>query len=160
MSRGARRRSSRGGKRRSVKPPAGSLQTNAGVDSQTIAGESSNRSRRRRRGGATRVGLGEILDTMAGRPSTVQTLPPDGVILEEVIANLESEYGSPVTPQEYRLIVKVASPEEAAAASSEEAARRQQEEAARPQGPRRRRRGNRRQSRKRASAATKTETPA
>ena len=49
---------------------------------------------------------------MADRgPRTLQTLPPDGQVLEEVISNMREEYGYPATPQEYRLILRVA-PEE------------------------------------------------
>lgn len=41
------------------------------------------------------------------KTTTVQTLPPDGTVLEEVISNLQSEYGTPTTPQEFRLQVRV-----------------------------------------------------
>lgn len=37
----------------------------------------------------------------------VKTLAPDGLVLEELISTMQSEYGTPSTPQEYRLIVKV-----------------------------------------------------
>lgn len=42
----------------------------------------------------------------------LQTLPPDGTDLEELIGAMQSEYGVPATPQEYRLIIKTPAPEE------------------------------------------------
>jgi hypothetical protein len=80
------------------------------------------------------------------RPKTLQTLPPDGVVLEDLISSMQDEYGTPTTPQEYRLLIKTPStegkapprepedPEEAPQDSSEEAPVR---------APRRRRRGRR-----------------
>ncbi len=46
------------------------------------------------------------------RPKTLQTLPPDGTILEELIDGMKEEYGTPATPQEYRLQIRIM-PEEA-----------------------------------------------
>lgn len=51
---------------------------------------------------------------MATRHTTLQTLPPDGLVLEELIGALQSEYGVPTTPQEYRLIIKTRQPDEPA----------------------------------------------
>ncbi|HVE76430.1 MAG TPA: hypothetical protein VND22_06660 [Actinomycetota bacterium] len=48
----------------------------------------------------------------APRPKTLQTLPPDGTILEELIDGMKEEYGTPATPQEYRLQIRIM-PEEA-----------------------------------------------
>ncbi|MGH2717835.1 MAG: hypothetical protein ACRDJU_04570, partial [Actinomycetota bacterium] len=46
---------------------------------------------------------------MADRgPRTLQTLPSEGIVLEELIGSMREEYGYPATPQEYRLIVRVA----------------------------------------------------
>lgn len=159
MSRGARRRSGRSGKRQGQKPPGATSQAPRGNgQTKTAPGESPGRSRRRRRGALAKAGLSEIIHTMTGRRGRVETLPPDGIVLEEVVADLEQEYGTPATPQEYRLIIKVASPDEVAAAN-EEIARRPEQEAARPQAARRRRRGSRRQSRRKAGATPGTETP-
>jgi hypothetical protein len=41
------------------------------------------------------------------RPATL-TAPPDGQTLETLIGDLQSEYGVPQYPQEYRITVKVA----------------------------------------------------
>lgn len=49
---------------------------------------------------------------MRSIPTQLQTLPPDGTVLEELIGAMQSEYGTPTTPQEYRLIIKVPAPEE------------------------------------------------
>ena len=43
---------------------------------------------------------------MTTLPGSLQTLPPDGTVLEELISAMQSEYGVPATPQEYRLIIK------------------------------------------------------
>lgn len=49
---------------------------------------------------------------MSSLPTTLKTLPPDGTDLDQLIGALQSEYGVPATPQEYRLIIKVPAPEE------------------------------------------------
>ena len=41
-------------------------------------------------------------------PRTLRTLPPEGLVLEEVIDAMREEYGYPATPQEYRLILRIA----------------------------------------------------
>ena len=41
------------------------------------------------------------------RPATI-TLPPDGMTLEQVIGDLQSEMGVPQYPQEFRITLKVA----------------------------------------------------
>ncbi|HEX2054115.1 MAG TPA: hypothetical protein VHJ78_10375 [Actinomycetota bacterium] len=53
-----------------------------------------------------------VLEEMSSRPARLKTLPPDGTVLEELIGALQSEYGVPTTPQEYRLIIKTPIPEE------------------------------------------------
>lgn len=50
---------------------------------------------------------------MIHRPSKLETLPPDGVVLEELISNLQEEYGTPVTPQEFRLTIKMSPADDA-----------------------------------------------
>lgn len=49
------------------------------------------------------------LDSMVaeGKTTTVQTLPPDGTILEEVITEMRERYGPPTTPQEFRLLIRI-----------------------------------------------------
>jgi hypothetical protein len=50
---------------------------------------------------------------MANRgPRVLQTLPADGLVAEEIIDSMREEYGYPATPQEYRLVLRVA-PDEA-----------------------------------------------
>ncbi len=49
---------------------------------------------------------------MSSLPTTLKTLPPDGTDLDELIGALQSEYGVPATPQEYRLIIKVPAAED------------------------------------------------
>lgn len=82
-------------------------------------------------------------------PTSVQTLPPDGLVLDELISNMQSEFGTPATPQEYRLIVRVPPHEEPPAATepreAEVAAEVDEDEAASSsRTSRRRRRGRRR----------------
>ena len=73
------------------------------------------RSRRRRRGAAS-SGAGSakqvssedlVRRAHSPRPKTL-TAPPDGQKLEEIIRELQSVWGVPQYPQEYRLTVKVA----------------------------------------------------
>src|SRR3989442_2977700 len=65
--------------------------------------------RRRRRSGGARSSEPSVLEQMADRgPRILQTLPPDGVVAEEIIDDMREEYVYPATPQEYRLIVRVA----------------------------------------------------
>src|SRR5207253_3227747 len=86
--------------------------------------------RRRRRSGASRAEP-SVLEQMANRGSRVlQTLPADGLVAEEIIGSMREEYGYPATPQEYRLIVRVA-PDEA----ERQSARRRREPAAAAEGP-------------------------
>lgn len=159
MSRGGRRRSGRG-RRSGQKPPRpASEQGASGLGPAQVKTQSSGRSRRRRRGAPGPGGLRGIIDTMVSRPGKLQTLPPDGIVLEELIADLEEQYGTPATPQEYRLVVKVASPEERAS-GAEEGTQQPGEEAEKAPSGRRRRRASRRQARKKSGEAPKSQTPA
>jgi len=72
-------------------------------------------------------------------------LPPDGTVLEELIAEMEAQYGFPATPQEYRLIIKVAAHEE----PKEVVAEGTKDGDSPPRSDRRRSRRNRRRSRRR-----------
>ncbi|CAN5815441.1 hypothetical protein BH23ACT12_BH23ACT12_02930 [soil metagenome] len=49
---------------------------------------------------------------MSSLPTSLKTMPPDGTDLDDLIGALQSEYGVPATPQEYRLIIKVPATEE------------------------------------------------
>lgn len=74
--------------------------------SQAPAREQASRRRRRRRGRP--ITVDSALQQMAGvRPDRPQTLPPDGLVLEDLISTMQQEYGTPSTPQEYRLVLKV-----------------------------------------------------
>ena len=55
------------------------------------------------------------------RPETL-TLPPDGTTLEAVIGDLQSEWGVPQYPQEFRITLKVAEDRDARAERAERAA--------------------------------------
>lgn len=149
MPRGGRRRS-RGRGRKPANAPQ--QQSGSGQSSQ-------NRRRRRRRRGQQSSALDRMV--AEGKTTTVQTLPADGTVLDEVISDMRSEYGTPATPQEFRLLIKVpgaeteaiqtdpadpqeepaepSGPDEVSAAPSSDFV----ETARRP--PRRRRRGRRRQ---------------
>lgn len=56
------------------------------------------------------------------RSKPLQTYPPDDLVLDDLIAGLQSEYGVPPTPQEYRLVIRTPSAEaDAADADGEDA---------------------------------------
>src|SRR5438270_7815541 len=101
-----------GGRQQAVTPPG------------TEGARRSGSRRRRRRSGASRAEP-SVLEQMANRPRVLQTLPADGLVAEEIIGDMREEYGYPATPQEYRLIVRVA-PDEA----ERQSARRRREPAA------------------------------
>lgn len=97
MSKGRRRRRGRrrGGGPRPEKKENAAQQT-------TGAPKRKRRRRRRRRPAETLEGF-----LASAKMTEAQTLPPDGTILEEVISDLQDAYGTPATPQEYRLMVKL-----------------------------------------------------
>jgi hypothetical protein len=102
-----------GGQPRGATPPAAEVVRRSGGR------------RRRRRSGVSRAEP-SALEQMANRgPRVLQTLPADGLVAEEIIDSMREEYGYPATPQEYRLIVRVA-PDEA----ERQGARRRREPAA------------------------------
>lgn len=51
------------------------------------------------------------MEQMHTHTKRLQTLPPDDLELDDLIAGLQSEYGVPPTPQEYRLVIKTPSAE-------------------------------------------------
>lgn len=143
MSRGGRRRRGRHRGPKTASPRASvAVQEQAGSQPQP-------RSRRRgRRGGGAREE--SVLESMSSRPRQLQTLPPDGLVLDELISDLKSEYGVPATPQAYRLIIRLPTadqPDSEASEADESQAQTEGPEA--PEGPggparrRRRRRGRR-----------------
>lgn len=84
------------------------------------------------------------------RSKPLQTYPPDDLVLDDLIAGLQSEYGIPPTPQEYRLVIRTPSAEaEAADAIGEDAA--DAEEAPAPAGTQMSASGRRRRRRRSAS---------
>ncbi|MFN2595183.1 MAG: hypothetical protein ABR579_09890, partial [Actinomycetota bacterium] len=113
-----RRRRGRGGRRRSGsahKQTPQSQQQEKTADQVTPHQTSGSRRRRGRRG---RERAAEIQTSPASsedlvraavteRPATL-TAPPDGQTLEQVIGDLQSEWGVPQYPQEYRITLKVA----------------------------------------------------
>src|SRR5438067_4249366 len=115
-------RSGKGGSRQKQTPQGGRQTTTPpGAEGARRSGGR----RRRRRSGASRAEP-SVLEQMANRGSRVlQTLPADGLVAEEIIGSMREEYGYPATPQEYRLIVRVA-PDEA----ERQTARRRREAAA------------------------------
>lgn len=106
-----------GGRQQAVTPPG------------TEGARRSGGRRRRRRSGASRAEP-SVLEQMANRPRVLQTLPADGLVAEEIIDDMREEYGYPATPQEYRLIVRIA-PDE----SERQSARRRREPSALAEGP-------------------------
>ena len=106
MSRGGRRRKGKRGRR---SPGAGERRPGSGSESVEEREGGQTTGRRRGRGSAKEV---SVLEQMSSRPAQLTTLPPDGTVLEELIGAMQSEYGVPTTPQEYRLVIKVPAPEE------------------------------------------------
>ncbi|MEA2476139.1 MAG: hypothetical protein QOC87_338 [Actinomycetota bacterium] len=114
-----RRRRGRGGRRRSGasnKQTPQSQQQQEKAPAQDAQQQSSGSRRRRGRRGRERAA--EISASPASsedlvrrpaveRPATL-TAPPDGQTLEQVIGDLQSEWGVPQYPQEYRITLKVA----------------------------------------------------
>lgn len=105
MSRGGRRRKGKRGRRST----GGERQPGSGSDPVEERQGGQGTGRRRSRGSAKEI---SVLEQMTSRPTQLTTLPPDGTVLEELIGAMQSEYGVPTTPQEYRLIIKVPAPEE------------------------------------------------
>lgn len=149
MSRGGRRRKGKRGRRG---PGTAERRTAPGQqpEEEQEGGQSSGRRRGQGRASAKEV---SVLEQMSARPTQLQTLPPDGTVLEELIGAMQSEYGVPTTPQEYRLIIKVPAPEEPtdpaleakpAAVRAEPETDEELESVPRQRSGRRRRRGRRR----------------
>ncbi len=123
MSQPRRRRRSR---RRRGGGGSGSQKKNASLDqSQSkvvreqapgATGRRSGRSRRRGRSGQVRSpASSEDLVRAAPKPPPNQlTAPHDGTTLDQVIADLQSDWGVPQHPQEYRITLKVAEERERA----------------------------------------------
>ena len=109
-----RRRRRRGGGRQPQQTDAGAPQESsatpeAGAD--RVPGRS--KRRRRRRGGSRRDQaaprtLEDVVRDVKGPPPERLTANPDGTTLDEVIGELQSIWGVPQYPQEYRITLKVA----------------------------------------------------
>ena len=106
MSRGGRRRRRRG------RGPGRNGEADAAEDQRTPGGPRRRLSRRGRRPAAPRIERKSAIESMSSRPAKVTTLPPDGTVLEDLIEDLQNEYGIPSTPQEFRLVVRVATGDE------------------------------------------------
>ena len=59
------------------------------------------------------VGAPTEIGTARARPQKALTAPPDGTTLEDVIGELQSTWGVPQNPQEFRITLKVADEREA-----------------------------------------------
>ena len=70
------------------------------------------------------------------RPKTL-TAPPDGQSLDALIGELQSKYGVPQYPQEYRITIKVAEERESRSDTSDETEREPEPTAQRPDGVKR-----------------------
>jgi hypothetical protein len=77
---------------------------------EAAGADASARSRRRRRARGPRPTdeASSALEGVRRRPPATLTAPPDGRTLEGVIGELQSIWGVPQNPQEYRITVKVA----------------------------------------------------
>lgn len=80
---------------------------------RTGSSRSRNRRRRRRGGGAGPGGSSpksseDLVRAAPKERPTQLTAPPDGQSLEQIIGELQSNYGVPAYPQEYRITIKVA----------------------------------------------------
>ena len=117
MSQPRRRRRNR--RRRGSGSGSGSQNQNSSNQSQSkvvreqapgAGGRRSGKSRRRGRGGQVRSpASSEDLVRAAPKPPPEQlTAPHDGTTLDQVIADLQSDWGVPQHPQEYRITLKVA----------------------------------------------------
>lgn len=116
-----RRGRRRGGGQRPSEPSASTEATTQGIDEPQPAAPK--RSRRRRRGRSDRGSAeaasprsSEDIFRAAPRPQPARVgAPPDERTLEGVIGELQSTWGVPQHPQEYRITLKVASEREARA---------------------------------------------
>ena len=96
----------------------GGTQDSAGTAPATLSGAPARRSSRKRRRGRARAQeaaperspqMSEDLvrrDAAVTRPATL-TAAPDGQTLEDIIRELQSEWGVPQYPQEYRITIKI-----------------------------------------------------
>jgi len=109
-----RRRRRRGGGKQS-QPAANATAKDSGAANPASAGErvaARPKRRRRRRGSGRREQaprtLEEVVRAVKGPPPEKLTADPDGTTLDEVIGELQSIWGVPQYPQEYRITLKVA----------------------------------------------------
>jgi ribonuclease E len=111
MSRGGRRRRSRRStSTNEAAAPAAAELSAEGQEQNQAAGS------RVRRDGGKRTHAREA------KPSAprLKTLPADGVVLEDLIAGMQAEYGIPATPQEYRLLIRVPTSSDEVAGAAQE----------------------------------------
>jgi hypothetical protein len=108
-----RRRRRRGGAKQPQGVAAAAPQDSgatAQASGEQVAGRP--KRRRRRRGGGRREQaprtLEEVVRAVKGPPPEQLTADPDGTTLDDVIGELQSIWGVPQYPQEYRITLKVA----------------------------------------------------
>ncbi|MDQ3953835.1 MAG: hypothetical protein M3279_12875 [Actinomycetota bacterium] len=144
----------------------------SGLDSGRSGSTRSRNRRRRRRGPGAGISSPKSSEDLVRalpkeRPASL-TAPPDGQSLEKIIGELQSNYGVPAYPQEYRITIKLAEEKPAATAqpappktvpAPEAAPKREKapapprvgpegsDEGTEPERPARRRRGRRRRGR-------------
>ena len=109
-----RRRRRRRGAGAGSDEPRADHQSRSGPEQAAAAGAGSSRRRRRRRRGSARTvpetpSSGSSADIFRPNRITPEVVgaPPDGRTLEAVIGDLQSEWGVPQHPQEYRITLKV-----------------------------------------------------
>ena len=90
------------------KQPEAGGEAAAGPDAPEARTSGRSRRRRRARGPRPTEEASSALEGGRGRPPAALTAPPDGRTLEGVIGELQSIWGVPQNPQEYRITVKVA----------------------------------------------------
>lgn len=135
MSRGGRRRKAR----RRIQP--GKTRRPAGTQAERSKADD----RREGKPGQASADA-SVEEQMRSRPPDLRSPPPDDLVLEDLIAGLQGEYGIPPAPQEYRLLIRTPSSEAEAAEPGSETAESADETPTRPDsapaivGRRRRRR--------------------
>jgi hypothetical protein len=112
--RGRRRRRRRAGRPAGPTDEADQAPRPAEASPEATGGRGRSRRRRRSGRGASEGGrpssprtLEDVIRSIKGTPDSL-TAEPDGQRLEDVIGELQSVWGVPQYPQEYRLLIKVA----------------------------------------------------
>lgn len=105
--------SGRGRRRRRRRGQGGERQPTPQQNAETTSQSRKSRRRRGRRGrgqgtqAASPQSSEDLVRALPRRRPETITAPPDGTTLEEVIGDLQSEWGVPQYPQEFRITLKV-----------------------------------------------------